>query len=142
MHYSSSDKHVSRSKADSTEVRHWLPGHLGVFLDWSPDQERDRFWEASSSRTRHYQGSTLGFTTTYKTAGTANIRGSRTRHRMLWVGLWVGKVYEFCGNPHFRFSESRSSIRLRSRATMVHETVVPFGRRDGENRPKLPGQRF
>src|SRR3984957_12484800 len=32
----------------------------------------------------------LGFTT-YKTAGTAKIRGSRTRHRMLWVGLWVGK---------------------------------------------------
>jgi len=34
----------------------------------------------------------LGFTTTYKTAGTAKIRGSRTRHRMLWVGLWVGKL--------------------------------------------------
>ena len=33
----------------------------------------------------------LGFTTTYKTAGTAKIRGSRTSHRMLWVGLWVGK---------------------------------------------------
>src|SRR5882762_3931219 len=39
----------------------------------------------------------LGFTTTYKTAGTAKLRGSRTRHRMLWVGLWVGKVHEFCG---------------------------------------------
>ena len=33
----------------------------------------------------------LGFTTTYKTAGTAKLRGSRARHRMLWVGLWVGK---------------------------------------------------
>jgi hypothetical protein len=32
----------------------------------------------------------LGFSTTYKTAGTAKIRGSRTRHRILWVGLWVG----------------------------------------------------
>ena len=32
----------------------------------------------------------LGFTTTYKTAGTAKVRGSRIRHRFLWVGLWVG----------------------------------------------------
>jgi len=32
----------------------------------------------------------LGFTTTYKTPGTAKVRGSRTRHRILWVGLWVG----------------------------------------------------
>ena len=32
----------------------------------------------------------LGFTTTYKTAGTAKVRGSRIRHRILWVGLWVG----------------------------------------------------
>jgi hypothetical protein len=31
----------------------------------------------------------LGFTTTYKYAGTAKIPVSRTRHRMLWVGLWV-----------------------------------------------------
>lgn len=50
----------------------------------------------------------LGFTTTYNTEGTSKIRGSRTRHRM----LWVGKVHEFCGNPHFRFSETRSSIRV------------------------------
>ena len=28
----------------------------------------------------------LGFTTTYKTAGTAKLRGSRTRHLVLWVG--------------------------------------------------------
>jgi len=31
----------------------------------------------------------IGFTTTYKTAGTAKVRGSRARHRILWVGLWV-----------------------------------------------------
>src|SRR5712692_10277038 len=31
----------------------------------------------------------IGFTTTYKTAGTAKIQGSRIRHRILWVGLWV-----------------------------------------------------
>jgi len=32
---------------------------------------------------------TLGFTTTYKTAGTAKIPVSRARHHLLWVGLWV-----------------------------------------------------
>jgi hypothetical protein len=32
----------------------------------------------------------IGFTTTYKTAGTVKIPLSRTRHRDLWVGLWVG----------------------------------------------------
>ena len=31
----------------------------------------------------------IGFTTTYKTAGTAKVRGSRARHRILWVRLWV-----------------------------------------------------
>ena len=34
--------------------------------------------------------SLLGFTTTYETAGTAEVRGSRARHQILWVGLWVG----------------------------------------------------
>jgi hypothetical protein len=33
-----------------------------------------------------------GFTTTYKSAGTAKVRGSRTRHPMLWVELWVGNI--------------------------------------------------
>jgi hypothetical protein len=32
----------------------------------------------------------LGITMTYKTAGTAKVRGSRTRHHTLWVGVWVG----------------------------------------------------
>jgi hypothetical protein len=32
----------------------------------------------------------IGFTTTYKAAGTAKVRGSRIRHCLLWVGLWVG----------------------------------------------------
>jgi len=31
----------------------------------------------------------LGITITYKTAGTPKVRGSRTRHHTLWVGLWV-----------------------------------------------------
>ena len=33
----------------------------------------------------------LGFTTTYKTAGTAKVRGSLARQIKLWVGQWVGK---------------------------------------------------
>jgi hypothetical protein len=33
----------------------------------------------------------IGFTTTYNNAGTAKIPASRTRHHLLWVGLWVGK---------------------------------------------------
>src|SRR4029077_1756636 len=35
----------------------------------------------------------LGITITYKTAGTAKVRGSRTRHHTLWVGLWVGNKH-------------------------------------------------
>jgi hypothetical protein len=31
---------------------------------------------------------------------------------MLWVGLWVEKVHEFCGNLHFYFPEIRSSVRI------------------------------
>jgi cation efflux family protein len=50
----------------------------------------------------------LGFTITYETAGTAKIRGSRTRHHMFWVGLWLEKINESCSSPHFHFLESRS----------------------------------
>ena len=49
----------------------------------------------------------LGFTTTYKTAGTAKLRGSRTRHCILWVGLWVGKKPTDAGAAHVRFPEPR-----------------------------------
>jgi hypothetical protein len=35
----------------------------------------------------------IGFTITWKTAGTANVRGSRTRHHALWVGLSVGVIH-------------------------------------------------
>ena len=44
-------------------------------------------------QTRLIRVAWLGFTTTYKTyktAGTAKHRVSRTRHRILWVGLWFG----------------------------------------------------
>jgi hypothetical protein len=34
----------------------------------------------------------IGFTTTYKTAGTAKVRGSSYKTYFLWVGLWVGNV--------------------------------------------------
>src|ERR1700675_1173435 len=35
----------------------------------------------------------IGFATTYKTAGTAKVRGSRARHCILWVGLWVENLF-------------------------------------------------
>src|SRR5260370_6828923 len=34
----------------------------------------------------------IGFTATYKNAGTAKIPVRRTRLHELWVGLWVGKM--------------------------------------------------
>ena len=34
----------------------------------------------------------LCFSTTYNTAGTAKVRGSRARQGKLWVGLWVGML--------------------------------------------------
>ena len=68
-------------------------------------------WTASSTSS-YIRVAWLGFTTTYKTAGTAKLRGSRTRHHSLWVGLWVEKVHEFCGNPHLQFLEIRSSARI------------------------------
>ena len=34
--------------------------------------------------------SVLAFSTTYQTAGTAKVRGSRERYQILWAGLWVG----------------------------------------------------
>ena len=36
-----------------------------------------------------HAGVWAGHKRTYETAGSAKMRGSRARHRMLWVGLWV-----------------------------------------------------
>jgi hypothetical protein len=47
----------------------------------------------------------LGFTTTYKTAGTAKLRGSHIRRKFLWAGLWVGKSPQTPKQPHFHFPE-------------------------------------
>jgi hypothetical protein len=49
----------------------------------------------------------LAFITTYKTAGTAKLRGSRTRHLMLWVGSRVGKSPQTQEQPHLGFPEPR-----------------------------------
>ena len=46
-------------------------------------------WVDLNHGPRPYQGSVVRFYDNYKTAGTAKTRGSRTRHRNLWVGLWV-----------------------------------------------------
>src|SRR5258707_6033366 len=69
-------------------------------------------WVDLNHRPRPYQSSAIRFYNNLKTAGTAKIRGSRTRHRMLWVGLWVEKSPRFCGNPHSDFQEIRSSVRI------------------------------
>jgi len=44
----------------------------------------------------------LGFSTTYNTAGTAILRRSRARHRILWVGLWVEKDSQTSTFPGLR----------------------------------------
>jgi hypothetical protein len=38
----------------------------------------------------------IGFTITYNNAGTAKIPVSRTRHRILWVGMWVENIFPRC----------------------------------------------
>src|ERR1700730_5536227 len=48
------------------------------------------------TRTRDLCRDRIGLTTTYKTAGTAKARGSRIRHRILWVGLWVENLLPRC----------------------------------------------
>jgi hypothetical protein len=60
----------------------------------------------------------LGFTTTYKTAGTAKLRGSRTRHRMLWVGLWVGKNSTDPAAPPPSFPRTPSMVRVSTRCRL------------------------
>jgi len=57
-----------------------------------------------------------GFTITYKDAGTAKIPVSRIRHRIVWVGLWVGKK---CQPSHRstrpgvdRFGSIRGPVRI------------------------------
>lgn len=61
--------------------------HHSLWKDCTPERTRtpDLF---------RVKVSTLGFTTIYRTAGTAEVRGSHTRHRVLWVGLGVGNVLE------------------------------------------------
>jgi hypothetical protein len=48
--------------------------------------------------------------TTYKTAGTAKLSGSRTRHLMLWVELWVGKSPQRYAQPGLGFAEARFGL--------------------------------
>ena len=51
--------------------------------------------------------------TTYKTAGTAKLSGSRTRHLMLWVELWVGKSPQRYAQPGLGFAEARFRANFR-----------------------------
>ena len=53
----------------------------------------------------------LGFYNNLGDAGTAKIRGSRTRHHSLWVGVWVGDLPE-----KMLFGLSEKGIRFRTKA--------------------------
>jgi hypothetical protein len=55
-----------------------------------------RFLNPDGSRLLLCRAAGIGFTTTYNNAGTAKVRGSRTRHRILWVGLWVENLFPRC----------------------------------------------
>jgi hypothetical protein len=58
----------------------------------------------------------FGFTTTYNDAGTAKVPLSRTRHRILWVGLWVGKFDLQLAetNPHIPSGDDSGEREWRS----------------------------
>jgi hypothetical protein len=66
-----------RPLAENSLTRNFPQGVIGTDLHDRFDRCRDSVaW--------------IGFTT-YKNAGTAKLRASRTRLHELWVGLWVGK---------------------------------------------------
>lgn len=72
---------VTNNRFDFLFLHGKEPLHAGVIIvipNVNPLRQRELFRVAR-----------LGFTTTYKTAGTAEIPASRTRHHILWVGLWV-----------------------------------------------------
>jgi predicted nuclease of predicted toxin-antitoxin system len=95
---------VTNNRSDFLALHGQEPLHGGVIIivpSVTPARQRELFRVAW-----------LGFTTTYKTAGTAKLRGSRTRHRILWVGLWVGKSPQTLYSPTFvRFPQPRLSGR-------------------------------
>src|SRR5258708_15028505 len=73
----------------------------------------------------------LGFTTTYKTAGTAKLRGSHIRRRPLWVGLWVGKSPQTPKQPLIHFPEPLSGlfrVADQPRRNHVHDAISPIDR--------------
>jgi hypothetical protein len=43
----------------------------------------------------------IGFTTTYKTSGTAKIAEVAQDIGCCGLDCWLEKLHEFCGNPHF-----------------------------------------
>src|SRR6266404_2197324 len=45
------------------------------------------------------------FYRTYKTAGTAKLRGSHIRQHILTVSLWVGKLHDLRNSLHIHFPE-------------------------------------
>jgi hypothetical protein len=80
----------------------------------------------------------IGVTTTYKPAGTAKVRGSRARHRILWVGLWVENClrrWPLC--PAFAFHvrwkwtlSYRKSFRFAAIRDLLGDRVADFPEAD------------
>jgi hypothetical protein len=69
-------------------------------------------WVDLNHRPRPYQSSTIRFYNNLQNRGDCqNTRKSyKTSYVVGWIVGW--KSHEFCGNPHFRFSETRSSVRI------------------------------
>jgi hypothetical protein len=93
---------AARKSKSGERVR---PG-VGVFrVEFGQRQTTDALIGAISSNAKRRQGffvkvPLIGFTTTYKTAGTAKVRGSSYKTYFLWVGLWVGKSRRTPEPPH------------------------------------------
>src|SRR5271165_294389 len=87
--------HGRRNESEATEHNecHFQSRHASRVGGEKPDFTCAKIGGDDETRTRDLCRDSvawLGFTRTYNTAGTAKLRGSRTRHLMLWVGLWVG----------------------------------------------------
>jgi hypothetical protein len=77
----------------------------------------------------------IGFTTTYKTAGTAKVRLRRTRPHELWVGLWVGDLPSPAArkiSPFRTWTSVKPCTRLRYAAHGKHKLAQVSGFRDQE----------
>jgi len=83
----------------------------------------------------------IGFTTTYKNAGTAKIPVRRTRHHVLWVGLWVGDLPSPAAreiSPFRTWTSVKPCKRPRYAAHGKHKLAQVSGFRDQETEVGTP----